>query len=302
MRASYASRRGFTLIELLVVIAIIAILAAILFPVFAQARAAARQASCISNTKQGALATLMYAQDYDETIPLLDNNGSSYYSCCPSASCYPDWGTPGNDPNEPDAMFTGVIQPYIKNSQIFGDPLGPSITSLQGIPDSVTWPILTEYGYNYTALSPVLNPNVMPWPRVPATMASISRPAELVMLAGKASYSDYGNQLWFYGPGTLTTLSGVDPPECNTIAPLCFGNWGVGSFFQAPGNLTMVAGAFTGGASLRKAGTTNLAMTDGHAKFIQPGSAAIGTNWNINLPAGNLIVTDPTKYMWATSP
>lgn len=63
-------RRGFTLIELLVVIAIIAILAAILFPVFARAREKARQASCLSNVKQMTLAVTMYAQDYDETLPL----------------------------------------------------------------------------------------------------------------------------------------------------------------------------------------------------------------------------------------
>src|SRR5262245_16743330 len=62
------SQRGFTLIELLVVIAIIAILAAILFPVFAQAREKARQASCMSNVRQIGLAALQYAQDYDETI------------------------------------------------------------------------------------------------------------------------------------------------------------------------------------------------------------------------------------------
>jgi len=62
-------RTGFTLIELLVVIAIIAILAAILFPVFAQARAKARQASCLSNSKQLGLALYLYAQDYDETLP-----------------------------------------------------------------------------------------------------------------------------------------------------------------------------------------------------------------------------------------
>src|SRR5258707_14483040 len=60
---------GFTLIELLVVIAIIAILAAILFPVFAQARAKARQTSCLSNTRQISTAVLMYSQDYDETLP-----------------------------------------------------------------------------------------------------------------------------------------------------------------------------------------------------------------------------------------
>ncbi|MCD6351947.1 MAG: prepilin-type N-terminal cleavage/methylation domain-containing protein, partial [Armatimonadetes bacterium] len=62
-------RRGFTLIELLVVIGIIAILAAILFPVFARAREKARQASCLSNLKQLALGFLMYIQDYDERLP-----------------------------------------------------------------------------------------------------------------------------------------------------------------------------------------------------------------------------------------
>jgi prepilin-type N-terminal cleavage/methylation domain-containing protein len=62
-------QRGFTLIELLVVIAIIAILAAILFPVFAQAREKARQTSCLSNEKQLGTAISMYVQDYDETYP-----------------------------------------------------------------------------------------------------------------------------------------------------------------------------------------------------------------------------------------
>src|SRR5262249_2138448 len=93
--------RGFTLIELLVVIAIIAILAAILFPVFAQAREAARKATCMSNQKQLALATLQYIQDYDEMFPG-SNEGSSKLpttngwkvSCTPALTPPPD-GSPG---------------------------------------------------------------------------------------------------------------------------------------------------------------------------------------------------------------
>ena len=69
MSTSIAKKRGFTLIELLVVIAIIAILAAILFPVFAQAREKARQITCASNLKQMGVGILMYATDYDECMP-----------------------------------------------------------------------------------------------------------------------------------------------------------------------------------------------------------------------------------------
>ena len=74
---------GFTLIELLVVIAIIAILAAILFPVFAKAREKSRQTSCLSNLKQLALAMAQYAQDYDEVLPRTNNvcpSGPPYYA------------------------------------------------------------------------------------------------------------------------------------------------------------------------------------------------------------------------------
>ena len=93
-------RRGFTLIELLVVIAIIAILAAILFPVFARAREKARQTACLSNVKQLALAVMQYVQDYDEVLP---------------ASHYPGV-TSAND------QWFEVIQPYLKNEQILTCP------------------------------------------------------------------------------------------------------------------------------------------------------------------------------------
>jgi len=97
-------RRGFTLIELLVVIAIIAILAAILFPVFARAREKARQASCSSNVKQLALGLLMYAQDYDEK-----------FGC---AGGYQ--GTATTAPHWPMA-----VQPYVKNTQVLICPSNP---------------------------------------------------------------------------------------------------------------------------------------------------------------------------------
>jgi len=93
-------RRGFTLIELLVVIAIIAILAAILFPVFARAREKARQTSCLSNMKQLGLAALMYAQDYDESFPRNRAGGPPYIG--------PYWHQ--------------IIEPYIKNRQVFRCP------------------------------------------------------------------------------------------------------------------------------------------------------------------------------------
>ena len=109
--------KGFTLIELLVVIAIIAILAAILFPVFAQARESARQTSCLSNEKQITLGMLQYLQDYDETFP-------KYY-----------YDTPENatkvDPNgggylDAHMGWDEACQPYIKNKQIMFCPSASS--------------------------------------------------------------------------------------------------------------------------------------------------------------------------------
>ena len=94
-------RVGFTLIELLVVIAIIAILAAILFPVFARAREKARAASCLSNVKQLALGELMYAQDFDEYLPGYGDHG------CGARTC---------------VYWRQMIAAYVKNQQIFTCP------------------------------------------------------------------------------------------------------------------------------------------------------------------------------------
>ncbi|MCE5237545.1 DUF1559 domain-containing protein [bacterium] len=99
--------KGFTLIELLVVIAIIAILAAILFPVFAKAREKARQASCTSNVKQLALGLIMYAQDYDERMP--------YFPYGPDPWLY---------------TWPITIQPYVKNWQALQCPSNPHTSDM----------------------------------------------------------------------------------------------------------------------------------------------------------------------------
>ena len=136
---SYRRQNAFTLIELLVVIAIIAILAAILFPVFAQAREQARKATCISNLKQLTSSWLMYVQDYDERWV---TTGKGYPDNADRAQC----GNDGSDRR--DANY--LVQPYVKNFNIFFCP----DRTIPGNEPSFVSPINPEgkwigYGMNY---------------------------------------------------------------------------------------------------------------------------------------------------------
>jgi len=184
---------GFTLIELLVVIAIIAILAAILFPVFARAREKARQASCLSNTKQIALAFLMYVQDYDETLP-----GRAY-------GVYPHDMASGATIGWP-----GFVYPYMKNVQIFRCPSYDVRYTLYGWEGGTRFNIPGNMGYNFCALggsTGAFRP-----------LSQVGRPAEVPMIADsvccglKSTGTDPRNCLYI-GPGTNTT--GVYPDECH---------------------------------------------------------------------------------------
>jgi len=151
-------KRGFTLIELLVVIAIIAILAAILFPVFAKAREKARQASCLSNTKQLGLGFMQYAQDYDEMLPQDYRNA---------------WAT--------RYSWRAMIYPYVKNAQVFSCPSDTNTYTGALVGQCVAGEggLLGSYGdntvhYNGGAPQP---PGV-----IDTSLGQIAKPAELILI------------------------------------------------------------------------------------------------------------------------
>jgi len=123
-------KRGFTLIELLVVIAIIAILAAILFPVFAKAREKARTASCQSNLKQLALGAMMYAQDYDETM-IRSNIAPGHLHLANGATS-----------TTTDQLWVYSLYSYVKNVQVYNCPSGTNEFSASVYTSSL------GYGYN----------------------------------------------------------------------------------------------------------------------------------------------------------
>ncbi len=141
---SKSFRAGFTLIELLVVIAIIAILAAILFPVFSRAREKARQTTCLSHVRQINLALQQYTQDYDERFPVdLPEADHSYwngYPCQPTGNGYPIVPDPGGAGshfvNCPIRFTPWSTQSYVKNFQMFHCP---SLNQRVHYPDSRGW-------------------------------------------------------------------------------------------------------------------------------------------------------------------
>jgi prepilin-type N-terminal cleavage/methylation domain-containing protein/prepilin-type processing-associated H-X9-DG protein len=174
LEATVRKRGAFTLIELLVVIAIIAILAAILFPVFAQAREKARSATCLSNFKQIGTGVMMYVQDWDETYP--NNRLHTFPGGGEGSSKLVTWKT--------------ATQPYVKNIDVYRCPSNrhnkqPDETKGDDAFGLPVFPI--SYAYNGSALwSAAVTKTVIP-------MGSVPEPARYLMLIeSNAAYSDYG--------------------------------------------------------------------------------------------------------------
>jgi len=177
------ARRGFTLIELLVVIAIIAILAAILFPVFARAREKARQSSCLSNVKQIGMGVLMYIQDSDERFPpkwwyYVHTPGVAY----PLTTNYMTWAE--------------MIASYVKNDQLFQCPnYQPSQTMM---PYS-TFP----FAYNYNGANPQYTNDYTTAGLDYAPMGDIRAPATTVMI-----YDGWTMDSWWVPSDQAALISG----------------------------------------------------------------------------------------------
>ena len=181
-------RSGFTLIELLVVIAIIAILAAILFPVFAKAREKARQASCLSNVRQLATACLAYAQDYDEVMP---GNLFIWSIAVPGAGGWAD----GSNVN----WWRYPLYPYCKNWQIMHCPSGQTLVGDMASPSNQ---LCGQYG---------MNGNVMN-----RSMGAITAPASVYLIGDSIHW--YGGQYWTAFAGNASDWyfnAQADPTKAN---------------------------------------------------------------------------------------
>ncbi len=272
-------QRGFTLIELLVVIAIIAILAAILFPVFAQARGKARQASCTSNVKQLSLGYMMYVQDYDETFPFWNWGDSS--------------GAGSRTPNHFESYWVNAIYPYVKNGAVFACPsanddstvrqnlLWGWLSSAQ-LPTSGIVPALLDVPISYGISEPLESGNVcgQDGNHKGCSVASLPTPANTMIVADcntglttgwSPSSSDPNDPLHHY------IISRVAYPN---TPPGCWGTTATCGAAQVDvGDLRSDINANfpSFDKQTRHSGGNTIGYADGHVKFLKDNR----TTWDL---------------------
>lgn len=265
------SRFGFTLIELLVVIAIIAILAAILFPVFAQAREKARQTSCLSNLKQIGLGVMQYVQDYDETYPL---HRFSIKDTNPvTGEGRPDWNP---------ITWHEMVEPYVKNGYEKNQwgSAKPVTMATKGVwlcpdaPEAETWRM---YGANDSLFAPPYRGETEAADQAagrklqPVPMAQVTNSANTIMVGENGYVYDWDttsngliNDWWWHG--------GAVWPPVFTGADSGTVKWsGDVTQIPAPGD----AWIYQNMPRHRHSGVGNFIFADGHVKAIPKG----GINW-----------------------
>jgi prepilin-type N-terminal cleavage/methylation domain-containing protein len=256
-------KKAFTLIELLVVIAIIAILAAILFPVFAQAKLAAKKTQSLSNIKQTQLAMLMYTNDYDDV----------YAYACPQSWWYPSEGG-----------WAYSIYPYEKNLQILRDPTDPNSTTSvwepswefpPSNPGVVISYVSNGYMYQNTAYSTFMygiSGMDQTWMSShTTTTTSVTNPSSTIAFAVSFGRSDLwgcndmldGVTWWDYSGGGPGMIPNGNPKNTIGTGPYKAGNGaGAATVVNQDPRFGAVVSTYSGGAPF--------AFSDGHAKSMVP--------------------------------
>lgn len=303
------SKKGFTLIELLVVIAIIAILAAILFPVFAQAKEAAKRTTCLSNQHQVGTATNMYMDTYDDRVPLQN------YIVCTAANC---WG--GAQPNQSNWVLD--VAPFVNNLRFFRCPSDPNANDQglsldprtdQPLPANApqrdrdfAWATRSNYGINgqYITNFAVVGGQ----PVVYAVSGSqIAATAQTVLAVESiwnrtASGQPAGGGNWAVDPPCVFDINGqiTTPLPSGATGYYWFGGWApttplVWNVFGGawPWHLGKNRGADTW--KRRNEGTLSTVFMDSHSKAMKVDSLGAGCDVRTGF-AGRIF--DKTAYLW----